>query len=76
VLLAAQICSLLITASFCTPYVIVFNMPGVFEKEHYVRECSQLDTIFLTLHLAMSLVQRRTIIAKQQVSLQHYMQLL
>lgn len=45
-------------------------MPGVFEKEHYVRECSQLDTIFLSLHLAMSLVQRRTIIAKQQVSLQ------
>ncbi|WIA38287.1 hypothetical protein OEZ86_001627 [Tetradesmus obliquus] len=42
-------------------------MPGVFEKEHYVRECSQLDTIFLSLHLAMSLVQRRTIIAKQQV---------
>jgi hypothetical protein len=43
-------------------------MQDVFEKDHYIRECSQLDTIFLTLHLTMSMVQRRTIIAEQQVS--------
>jgi hypothetical protein len=55
--------------STARPLIASAKMQDVFEKEHYIRECSQLDSIFLTLHLTMSMVQRRTIIAEQQVGL-------